>query len=76
LAFPKSAESIVVQGVTEKPYDVLRQLARKAGLLAIAERLRYGKKLAARRGVDFTWEHFIEAHLTIEQAAQSTEEWA
>jgi len=65
LEFPKRNFEVEVQGVTEKPYFILKQLAINDGLLAITERLRYAKKLADRDGVQVTWEHFVDVHLTI-----------
>jgi hypothetical protein len=48
LEFPSTADQVTVGTVTEKPYEVLRQLAKTEGLKAITERLRYGRKLANR----------------------------
>jgi len=64
-----------VQGVEDKPYDILRQLSKEAGLLAVTERLRYGRKLAARRKETLAWEHFVEAHLTIAAQATADTSW-
>jgi DNA transposition AAA+ family ATPase len=75
LAFPKPGAAVSVQGLQENPYDVVRQLAKKNGLKAITERLRYGRKIAQKRGGRLTWEDFIEAHLTIAEQAESEGEW-
>jgi DNA transposition AAA+ family ATPase len=61
--------------VTEKPYEILRQLARHEGLKAITERIRYGRKLASRAGTDLGWAHVIEAHLLIQKQATQEGEW-
>jgi DNA transposition AAA+ family ATPase len=61
--------------VSEKPYEVLRQLAKHEGLKAITERLRYAKKLANRADQALTWEHVIEAHLMIAAESTSKDGW-
>ncbi|MGF1484759.1 MAG: AAA family ATPase [Opitutales bacterium] len=62
--------------VGEQPYKLLRQLGRDEGLLSITERLRYAKKLAARRRADApTWEDFVAAHLTIARATVEENDW-
>jgi DNA transposition AAA+ family ATPase len=76
LSFPREGLDVSVQGIHEKPYEVVRQLAKKNGLKAITERLRYGRKLAQKRGGRLTWEDFIEAHLTIAEQANAEAEWA
>jgi DNA transposition AAA+ family ATPase len=75
LEFPARQEAVNVQGVEDKPYDILRQLSKEAGLLAVTERLRYGRKLAARRKETLSWEHFVEAHLTIAAQATADTSW-
>lgn len=50
---------------TEKPYEMLKQLAKEQGLKAITERLRYAAKLAADHEADLTWEHVLTAHVSI-----------
>lgn len=74
LVMPKAAETVSVQGIVEKPYALLQQLAKDSGLLAISERLRYGAKIASRRKEHITWETFVEAHLTINSLSQK-ENW-
>lgn len=75
LDFPKANLSIDVQGVKDKPYDVLRFLAKEGGLKAITERLRYGRKLAAKEGRRLSWYQFLEAHLTIETESTAKDDW-
>lgn len=58
------------KSIEEKPYEVLRMLAKRDGLEAICERFRYGKKLAAKdKGARFSWYYFTDAHLKIEKNA-------
>jgi len=61
--------------IVEKPYDIIRQLAKRDGLKAITERIRYGRKLANKKEGKIAWEHFVDAHLRIEKNAQAPEEW-
>ena len=61
--------------ITEQPYEILRQLAKNAGLKAITERIRYARKMANKSGDKIAWEHFCEAHLRIEKQAVQEEEW-
>jgi DNA transposition AAA+ family ATPase len=75
LEFPDRGSKVTVKGATEEPYQVIRQLAKKEGLKAITERLRYGRKLAARRKETLSWEHFVEAHLTIAAQATADTSW-
>ena len=75
LEFPDRKLVVQVQGIEDKPYETLRQLAKENGLLAITERLRYARKIASRRKEDLTWEHVTEAHLTIASQAQADEGW-
>lgn len=75
LDFPDKEFAVTAQKITEKPYEVLRQIAKRDGLKAITERLRYARKLANREGGKPTWEHFIDAHLRIEKQAQQEGEW-
>ncbi len=74
LEMPRAGDTVEVQGITEKPYDLLKQLAKDHGLLAISERLRYAAKFAARREQPLTWETVVEAHLTINSLSQK-ETW-
>jgi DNA transposition AAA+ family ATPase len=75
IAFPDAKDEVEIGGVTERPYEVLRQLAKLEGLKAITERLRYGRKLANRSHEDLAWSHVIEAHLRIAKQAQQVGEW-
>lgn len=76
LEFPERSEEVKVQRVTEKPYEILRQLAKRDALKSITERLRYGRKLANRAGEKLDWKHFTQAHLTIaKQREQPEEDW-
>jgi hypothetical protein len=75
LDFPKQDMTAEVQGMVEKPYDVVRQLAKNQGLKAITERLRYGRKLSQRKSTKLGWQHFIEAHLMIASSAEENKGW-
>ena len=75
LEFPAAADTVTVANITEKPYEVLRQLAREEGLKSITERLRYGRKLAAKSGATLEWRHVIDAHLRIQKQATQETEW-
>lgn len=75
LHFPSASDRVTVNGATDKPYDVLRQLAKTEGLKAITERLRYGRKLANKTGDKLEWRHVIDAHLRIEKQARQEGEW-
>lgn len=75
LEFPDRKLAVQVQGIEDKPYDTLRQLAKEHGLLAITERLRYARKIASRRKEDLCWDHFVEAHLTVASQATAEEGW-
>ena len=57
-------------GLVERPWEILQQLAKEHGLLAMTERIRYARKFAAKEGVALDWKHFCQAHLTI--AANAT----
>jgi DNA transposition AAA+ family ATPase len=74
LDMPKAGDTVSVQGIVEKPYGILQQMAKEHGLLAISERLRYAAKIAARRQEPLTWETFTEAHLTINSLSQK-QDW-
>jgi len=74
--FPDKKLEVTVKGVTESPYEILRQQAKNNGLKAITERLRYARKLADRDGAKaVTWAHFVEAHLIIEKQALQEGIW-
>jgi len=75
LAFPAPSDVVTVGGITEKPYEVLRQLAKLEGLKAITERLRYGRKNANKAREDLAWTHVIDAHLRIAKQALPEGEW-
>lgn len=75
LEFPEPKEEVTVQRITEKPYEVIRQVAKRDGLKAITERLRYARKLAHKSGERIAWENFIDAHLRIEKQALQEGEW-
>lgn len=75
LEFPDRAEVVTVRGVTETPYDILRQLAKHEGLKCITERLRYARKLAGKETKGIAWTHFVDAHLRIEKQAVQEEDW-
>lgn len=79
LPFPAKDLSVDVpkQALAEKPYDILRSLAKSDGLKVITERLRYARKLATKEGVRrVTWWHFVDAHLRIEKQAVPENDWA
>ncbi len=79
LEFPASDLSITVgsgkHAVTDKPYEILRQLAKREGLKSITERLRYARKLAGKQNVKVSWHNFVDAHVRIEKASIAEEEW-
>jgi len=75
LNFPAATEQITVGTVTERPYEVLRHIAKTEGLKAITERLRYGRKLANKTGDKLAWKHVLSAHLLISKQAQQEGEW-
>jgi len=76
LTFPARDLVVEVAGIEDKPRAVIRELAKKQGLKAITERLRYGRKIATRRKQKLSWEHFIEAHLSIETEAIPEDDWS
>lgn len=76
LDFPAASLEVTVGKITDRPYDVLRQLAKVEGLKAITERLRYGRKLANKSGSKLDWSHFLDAHLRIARQAQQEEDWS
>lgn len=79
LEFPDAKLIVSVRAgrevIDEKPYDILRQLARNEALLAITERIRYGRKLAVKAGQKLKWEHFVDAHLRIAKNAEAEGDW-
>lgn len=75
LEMPGRDVEIKMGEITERPYDVLRQLAKDEGLLSITERIRYARKLANKAGQKVKWEHFVDAHLRIAKNSQPEGEW-
>ena len=75
LEFPDKKLDVTVGGVTDFPYEILRQQARNQGLKAITERLRYAQKLAAKKDGKVGWSNFVDAHLRIEKQALPEPEW-
>jgi DNA transposition AAA+ family ATPase len=79
IAFPERDEVVTVKcgktPFTDKPYALVCQLAKAEGLKAIVERLRYGRKIAAREGGKLSWAHFLESHLLIEKQTQPEPDW-
>ena len=61
--------------IVESPYEILRLLARREGLKAITERIRYARKFANKQRSAITWRNFVEAHLTIERESLQEPEW-
>ncbi|MEO5914826.1 MAG: AAA family ATPase [Luteolibacter sp.] len=60
----------------EKPYEILRMLAKDHGLKAMTERIRYGRKFAVHAKEPLNWKHWTQAHLTIESnAAEPANDW-
>jgi DNA transposition AAA+ family ATPase len=77
LGFPDKGWRVTVRKAQDEPYEILRQLAREEGLKSITERLRYARRLGGRSGSKtISWEHFVEAHLTIQKQAVQEGEWA
>lgn len=76
LEFPERQDVVTVRGITEQPYEILRQLAKAEGLKCITERLRYARKLAGKDGGrGIAWSHFVDAHLRIQKQATIEEDW-
>ena len=75
LDFPDRKLSVTVKGFVEKPYELLRQLAKVEGLLSIAERIRYAHKLAEKHKQEIAWDHFVAADLHIKSNAQPESDW-
>lgn len=62
--------------IEEKPFEILKQLAKEEGLKAMTERIRYGRKFAAKAKEPLNWKHFTQAHLTIAaNAAEPSDDW-
>lgn len=76
LEFPDRKDQLIVKGIAEQPYEILRQLSKEDGLKSICERVRYGNKLAAKANREqCTWEDFVHAHLLIKLNAQPAKDW-
>jgi hypothetical protein len=75
LEFPDRREEVQAGAVRERPYEVVRQLAKQEGLKSICERLRYAAMLAGKDGRELSWEHFVRAHLTILSGQQPEPDW-
>jgi len=75
LEFPERGMEVTVKGTRDKPYEILRYLAKSEKLKAICERIRYGQKLASKAGEVLGWKHFVTAHLLIEKENQPDPEW-
>lgn len=75
LEMPAPSDEVTIRTgnnpLTEKPLEMLAQLAKEQGLKAIVERLRYGAKLAGEKEETITWEHVVRAHLIIARNAQA-----
>ena len=75
--FPPKDLVIMLDKISEQPYEILRQEAQRNGLKAITERIRYARKLSDKAGAkDVTWQFFVEAHLRIAKQAQQEGEWS
>ncbi len=61
--------------ITDSPYKILRQLAKDEGLKSVTERIRYAHKLAKRAGDKVGWEHFLEAHIRIQDNQRQAGIW-
>jgi DNA transposition AAA+ family ATPase len=63
------------QSISDRPYEMMKQIGREEGLKSICERLRYGQKFASKSGEKLTWEHVVRAHLTIKKNAEPGNDW-
>ena len=62
----------VAPGVSDTPFEALKQLAAEQGLKAIIERIRLANDLAADDERDaITWTDFLTAHYAVERNAQA-----
>lgn len=79
LEFPKrnDAVNIVIDGqsISEKPYELLRQLGKTDGVKAITERLRYAEMIAKKADVKMGFDHFVEADARIKSNNVPEAEW-
>ncbi|MCU0797320.1 MAG: ATP-binding protein [Akkermansiaceae bacterium] len=74
LDWPTSKLTVDVEGIKDRPHEVLRQLAREGGLKAITERLRYARLIASRSTQILSWAHFLHAHLIIDTSAKAPDD--
>lgn len=72
---PAKDFEVTIGKITDRPYEVLRQLADKEGLLSITERIRYARKLANKANEKIKWEFFMQAHLLIAKNALGETGW-
>lgn len=79
LEFPKKDLMVTLPGktpITDKPYEILRQIAGRDGIGAIHERLIQAKLTAQDENKRIvTWQHFLDAHLKIEKLATPEPKW-
>jgi DNA transposition AAA+ family ATPase len=76
LKFPGRDEKIEIDGITESPFEMIRQLSKDDGLKSITERIRYAKILAEKAGLKSGgWEEFTRAHLIIASNAKESRPW-
>jgi len=75
LQFPARELEVTVGRISDRPYEVLRQVAKNEALKAITERLRYARKLANKADQKLSWYHFMDAHLRIAKQAEQEGEW-
>lgn len=80
LEMPAKHDEVVVKldraELREQPFVRLGQLAKEDGMKAITERLRAAGELAADRGEDLTWEHFVTVDAMIRKnASQPKSGW-
>lgn len=75
LEFPEKTDRVIVSGIADQPYEILRQLAKEDGLKSITERIRYAHKFAKHANRELTWEDFVRAHLTIQKNATPDNDW-
>ncbi|MBN2069128.1 MAG: ATP-binding protein [Opitutales bacterium] len=75
LEWPNVKMKVDVEGETEEPFAMLRQLARNEGLKAIVERVRYGRKIASMREEELDWRHVCEAHLILKAKSTAPAVW-
>ena len=77
LEWPAAKLTVDVEGIKDRPHEVLRQLAREGGLKAITERLRYARLIAGRTGQILSWAHFLHSHLIIDTSAKApADDWS